>query len=154
MTPLELKRGGREERPPGGFTTGITRQWGHRRKESGLTGIEPGNQFAKYCDANRCCRITFNYDDFLDEAPAQTGSWNPYWGYGFFCPSSLDTIASFDELETNSDLRLLKPHGSINWRPKLGYASPDAIDSISHHYDWSGVSLRYPQVCDTSSPNR
>ena len=77
--------------------------------------------FAKYCEAYRCCCITFNYDDFLDEALAQTRSWNPYWGYGFFCQSSLDTIASFDELETNSVLRLLKLHGSINWRPKLGY---------------------------------
>ena len=90
-------------------------------------------RFATYCEANGCCCITFNYDDFLDEALAQTGSWNPYWGYGFFCPSSLDTIASFDELETNSVLRLLKLHGSINWRPKLGYASPVAIDTITHH---------------------
>ena len=103
-------------------------------------------RFATYCEANGCCCITFNYDDFLDEALAQTGSWNPYWGYGFFCPSSLDTIASFDELETHSVLRLLKLHGSINWRPKLGYASPVAIDSITHHHDWAGISLRHPQV--------
>ena len=58
----------------------------------------------------------------------------------------LDTIASFDELETHSVLRLLKLHGSINWRPKLGYASPVAIDSITHHHDWAGISLRHPQV--------
>ena len=103
-------------------------------------------RFARYCAVNGCCCITFNYDDFLDEALAQTGSWNPYWGYGFFCQSSLDTIASFDELETDSVLRLLKLHGSINWRAKLGYASPVAIDSITHHHEWSGVSLRYPQV--------
>ena len=102
--------------------------------------------FARYCEANGCSCITFNYDDFLDEALAQTGSWNPYWGYGFFCPSSLDTIASFDELETDSILRLLKLHGSINWRPKLGYASPVAIDSITHHHDWAGISSRHPQV--------
>ena len=99
-----------------------------------------------YTQTNGCCCITFNYDDFLDEALAQTGSWNPYWGYGFFCPSSLDTIASFDELETHSVLRLLKLHGSINWRPKLGYASPVAIDSITHHHEWAGIGLRYPQV--------
>ena len=103
-------------------------------------------RFARYCEAIGCSCVTFNYDDFLDEALAQTRSWNPYWGYGFFCPSSLDTIASFDELETHSVLRLLKLHGSINWRPKLGYASPVAVDSITHHHDWVRTSFRYPQV--------
>ena len=92
----------------------------HEARKGDIHGEEL-KRFAKYCETNGCCCITFNYDDFLDEALAQTGSWNPYWGYGFFCPSSLDTIASFDELETHSVLRLLKLHGSINWRPKLGY---------------------------------
>ena len=109
-------------------------------------------QFAKYCESKGCCCITFNYDDFLDEALAQTRSWNPYWGYGFFCPSSLDTIASPEGLETHSVLRLLKLHGSINWRPKLGYPSPVAIDSITHHHDWGGVSLRYPQIAGHLEP--
>ena len=117
----------------------------HEARKGDIHGEEL-KRFAKYCETNGCCCITFNYDDFLDEALAQTGSWNPYWGYGFFCPSSLDTIASFDELETHSVLRLLKLHGSINWRPKLGYASPVAIDSITHHHEWAGISLRYPQV--------
>ena len=103
-------------------------------------------RFAKHCEANGFCCITFNYDDFLDEALAQTRNWNPHWGYGFFCPSSLDTIASLDGLETHSVLRLLKLHGSINWRVKLGYASPVAIDSITHHHDWGGVRLRSPQA--------
>ena len=103
-------------------------------------------RFAEYCETKGCCCITFNYDDVLDEALAQTGSWNPYWGYGFFCLSSTDTIASLEGLETHSVLRLLKLHGSINWRPKLGYASPVAIDSITHHHDWGGISLRHPQV--------
>ena len=103
-------------------------------------------RIAKYSEANGCCCITFNCDDFLDEALAQTGGWNPYWGYGFFCPSSLDTIASPEGMETHSILRLLKLHGSINWRPKLGYSSPVAIDSITHHHDWGDISLRHPQV--------
>ncbi len=114
--------------------------------------LEELNRFAEYCEADRCSCITFNYDDFLDEALARTGSWNPYWGYGFFCQSSQDTIASFDELETGSVLRLLKLHGSINWRPKLGYASPVAIDSITHHHDWLGIGLRYAQVGDHLEP--
>ena len=103
-------------------------------------------RFARYCKAIRCSCVTFNYDDFLDEALAQTRSWNPYWGYGFFCPSSLDTMASFGELETHSVMRLLKLHGSINWRPKLGYASPVAVDSITHHHDWGRASVGYPQI--------
>ncbi len=109
-------------------------------------------RFANFCETHRCCCITFNYDDFLDEALAQTKSWNPYWGYGFFCQSSLDTMASFDELERNSALRLLKLHGSINWRPKLGYANPVAIDTITHHHEWSNNSLRYPQVAGNLEP--
>ena len=117
-----------------------------REARKGDVHREELKRFASYCEANGCCCVTFNYDDFLDEALAQTGSWNPYWGYGFFCPSSLDTIASFDELETHSVLRLLKLHGSINWRPKLGYASPVAIDTITHHHDWAGMSLRHRQV--------
>ena len=103
-------------------------------------------RFAEHCETNGCCCITFDYDNFRDEALAQTGSWNPYWGYGFFCRSSLDTIASFAELETHSVLRLLKLHRSINWRPNLGYGSPVAIDSITHYHDWAGISLRHPQV--------
>ncbi len=110
------------------------------------------NRFAKFCKTSSCCCVTFNYDDFLDEALAQTGSWNPYWGYGFFCQSSLDTIASFDDLEAHSVLQLLKLHGSINWRPKLGHSSPVAIDSITHHHEWSGARLRFPQVAGNLEP--
>ena len=88
----------------------------------------------------------------LDEALAQTGSWNPYWGYGFFCQSSRDTIASFDDLEAHSVLRILKLHGSINWRPKLGYASPVAVDSVTHHHEWPGSRLRFPQVAGNLEP--
>ena len=111
--------------------------------------------FAKFCETERCCCVTFNYDDFLDEALAQTGSWNPYWGYGFFCQSSLDTIASFDDLETHSILKVFKLPGSINWRPKLGLASPVAIDSVTHHHEWLGglfSRFRFPEVAGHLEP--
>ena len=98
-------------------------------------------RFAEFCKTNNCCCITFNYDDFLDEALAQIGNWNPYWGYGFVCPSSSDTIASSGHGRMlDPPLRLLKLHGSINWRAKLGYARPLAIDSITHHDEWSDPS--------------
>ena len=99
------------------------------------------DRFAKYCADNGCCCITFNYDDFLDEALDQTGHWSPYRGYGFFCRSSSDGITSFSLGEMSSRLHLLKLHGSLNWRPKLGYANPVALDSVTHHNDWSGGGL-------------
>ena len=103
-------------------------------------------RFAEFCKTNQCCCITFNYDDFLDEALEGTDWWNPYWGYGFFCPSSRDTIAGGVELIPDSAFLLLKLHGSINWRSKLGYASPVAIDSITHHHEWSDPAYVEPQV--------
>lgn len=99
------------------------------------------DRFAKYCADTGCCCITFNYDDFLDEALDRTDSWGPYWGYGFFCRSSRDGIYSLSLGEKDSRLLLLKLHGSINWRPKLGYANPIALDSITHHHGWSGHDL-------------
>ena len=99
------------------------------------------DRFAKYCADNGCCCITLNYDDFLDKALDQTGHWNPYRGYGFFCRSSRDTIASLTLGEMGSRLLLLKLHGSLNWRPKLGYAYPVALDSITHHNLWNGGDL-------------
>lgn len=93
--------------------------------------------FAEYCLTNGYCCITFNYDDFLDEALEATGSWKPNLGYGFFCPSWLDTIDGGEFKRPSTAFRLLKLHGSINWRPKLGNASPFAIDSITYRHDWS-----------------
>ena len=105
------------------------------------------NRFAKFCESNRCNCITFNYDDFLDEALEGTDRWNPYWGYGFFCPSSRDTIASSgQEWIAEPEFLLLELHGSMNWRPKLGYASPVAIDNITHHQEWPEVGYVDPQV--------
>ena len=109
-------------------------------------------RFAEYCVANKCCCITFNYDDFLDEALAQTNSWSPDRGYGFFCRSSQEVVASVEAQMTASMLLLLKLHGSINWRPKLGYASPVAIDSIMHHQEWFDFSLDDPQGSDHLEP--
>ena len=99
------------------------------------------DRFAKYCADNDCCCITFNYDDFLDEALFRTEQWNPYRGYGFFCRASGDGIAKFSVGNFDSRLLLLKLHGSLNWRPKLGYSYPVALDSITHHHNWNGGDL-------------
>lgn len=117
----------------------------HEAREGEIHG-EDLIRFANFCTRSRCCCITFNHDDFLDEALAQTGRWNPHWGYGFYCQSSRDTIPSAEDPEPQPLFHLLKLHGSINWRPKLGYANPVAIDSITHHHEWVGARLRIPQV--------
>ena len=110
------------------------------------------DRFAKYCADNGYCCITFNYDDFLDEALARTHIWNPHWGYGFYCRSSVDTVSSFEGVPMGSGLRLLKLHGSINWRAKLGYTGPVALDAIAHHHDWSGAARQYPTIGDHLEP--
>ncbi|MDE0521015.1 MAG: hypothetical protein OXH79_03560 [Boseongicola sp.] len=47
---------------------------------------------------------------------------------------------------------MLKLHGSINWRPKLGHASPAAIDSITHHQDWYEGSHGHVEGSDHLEP--
>ena len=102
--------------------------------------------FASHCAANNATCITFNYDDFLDEALWATGDWNPHWGYGFFCRSSLDAVSIYENAPGGSTLLLLKLHGSINWWPRLGYSQPFVLDAITHHHGWQGVDRHvYPQ---------
>ena len=127
----------------GFFLTELKRAFLDRLQEArqGEIKDEQLDHFARYCADNDCCCITFNYDDFLDEALERTGHWNPYRGYGFFCRSSGDGITGFSWGEMDSRILLLKLHGSINWRPRLGYANPVALDSITHHHDWSGRDL-------------
>ena len=91
-----------------------------RTIQNALGGVEVGPEsdlvaFAQHCaDTNAICK-TFNYDDLLDAALTAAGSWNPYWGYGFFCRPSTDTVSDFFQDPDPSDLLLLKLHGSVNW---------------------------------------
>ena len=104
------------------------------------------NRFARYCGVNGCHCITFNYDDFLDEALARSGHWRPRDGYGFHCPPSRDDFVFGDDWNLGPG-QLLKLHGSINWRAKLGHAEPVPLDAITHHDAWSGIDgARLPQV--------
>ena len=95
------------------------------------------NRFARYCAGNFCNCITFNYDDFLDQALDATERWVPEWGYGFYCPSSKVGIPEGEEMRRYSSIGLFKLHGSINWRPRLGYATPMPLDAIKRHDEWS-----------------
>ena len=84
-------------------------------------------------------------DDFLDEALSGTGRWTPEWGYGFFCRTSLDAVSAVHHRPPRLGPRLLRLHGCVNWRPRLGHSEPFALDSIVHHHEWEGNRrARYP----------
>ena len=98
--------------------------------------------FANYSsrEGNTC--ITFNYDDYLDQALLGTDVWNPYWGYGFFCRSAVDSVSRLSDPPMGSSTLLLKLHGSMNWWPRLGYPKPYALDAVMHFQEWEGIENR------------
>ena len=109
----------------------------------GDVATEDIRAFARHCAESKATCITFNYDDFLDEALAATGQWNPHWGYGFFCRSSLDAVSTYEDAPGTSPLLLLKLHGSMIWRPRLGYSEPFVLDAIMHHHSWDVAGHTY-----------
>lgn len=116
-----------------------------REAKKGKVHRDDLNHFARYCGANGCHCISFNYDDLLDEALFRSSHWRPLDGYGFHCPSSRSEY--FRDDWNLGPSRLLKLHGSINWRAKLGHAEPVPLDAITHHDAWSGIgSAPLPQV--------
>ena len=104
--------------------------------------------FAKWCINNKADCISFNYDDFLDHAlwtPQQLRNYdpwcfNPLWhpnnGYGFFCRPANSCIRDRSPFMAPSSMLLIKLHGSINWRIKLGASTPYQLDSIVHFEKW------------------
>ena len=114
------------------------------RARDGDVATEDLRAFARHCAESRATCITFNYDDFLDEALAATGQWNPHWGYGFFCRSSLDAVSTYEDAPGESALLLLKLHGSMNWWPRLGYSQPFVLDAIMHHHSWEQIPRHDP----------
>ena len=120
--------------------TELKRAFLHRlsRARQGHVATHHFNAFAGHCSANQSDCITFNYDDFLDEALSGTGRWTPEWGYGFFCRTSLDAVSAVNHRAPLAGLRLLRLHGCVNWRPRLGHSEPFALDSIVHHHEWEG----------------
>jgi len=66
--------------------------------------------------------ISFNYDLIVDSSVWKNRNWSEVGGYGFPCFKLLkDNKENLSELEKPSDILLLKPHGSLNWRT---YAPP------------------------------
>jgi hypothetical protein len=98
--------------------------------------------FAHHCVVTGSTCITFNYDDVFDEAlwNKADGTSNPYWhpdgGYGFFCKPSSDCVQAYGGYKDRATLHLLKLHGSVNWRARLGWQKPYGVDAIVHHAKW------------------
>jgi hypothetical protein len=99
-------------------------------------------RFAAYCRLHKIDCITFNYDDFFDKAlwrsqelpqPGHASLWHPEWGYGF--PAKSIRVGEAQHFRSEHIL-LLKLHGSINWRVKLGQPKPYAVDAIKRHDEW------------------
>lgn len=101
--------------------------------------------FARSVAENGHTCITFNYDDVLDQALwevkrvlAISGSsyWHPDGGYGFLCRPAETCVQERNVFVDQTSMRLLKLHGSINWRVRRGYRQPYPVDAIVHHEGW------------------
>ncbi len=110
-------------------------------------------QFARHCIETETGIVTFNHDDFLDEAlwrvksvTSRGGAAGPYWhpdgGYGFFCRPSVSRVVDSNAFMDQST-PLLKLHGSMNWRPILGARWPYAADEIVHQEEWLPTSPQF-----------
>jgi hypothetical protein len=103
--------------------------------------------FARFVVTSGASIVTFNYDDILDEAlwkfnPVTSG-WSPdsrYWhpdgGYGFFCRPSSVCVADSSIFMDRPRSVLLKLHGSVNWRTRLGEGAPRGPAALLHHEVW------------------
>jgi hypothetical protein len=91
--------------------------------------------------------VTFNYDDVVDEAlwrdykkfnsnHSDKSAWHPDGGYGFYCRPSITSVVDTQLFMNKTRSLLLKLHGSINWRSRLGENTSRGPSSILHHEDW------------------
>ncbi len=72
------------------------------------------------------CIVSFNYDLIADFSLKNTREWDELNGYGFYAHNHRG------ESSIKSDVHLLKPHGSLNWRGKL----PPPIASEAKEFEF------------------
>ena len=103
--------------------------------------------FARRCVQDGVACLTFNYDDVLDRALLEAsadldleGRWHPDVGYGFVFASSAAVVHAATVRTDACRAPLLKLHGSLNWRLRLGAHPPYTIDALAHHEDWSATA--------------
>lgn len=104
------------------------------------------NALAAHCLKRDITCITFNYDDLFDQALAESGvqrtpegglaCWGPDTGYGFLMSLGGEYLDHYTVPDNSYKVRLLKLHGSMNWRPRLGASRPLSADSVLHVADW------------------
>ena len=118
----------------------LERLWRVRADSEPNAALE---RVARHCVNRNVDCITFNYDDVLDQALAETEnrgglSWHAHGGYGFYCRDSIGTIGNpWDaNIGKETPMLVLKLHGSINWRPQRGYVEPYMLEAITHHAAW------------------
>lgn len=111
--------------------------------------------FARFLLKSRANVVTFNYDDVLDQSlwevrryaggPARMDYWHPDGGYGFYCrPSSVSVTDRTLYMDQPSTL-VLKLHGSMNWRSRLGEPPARGPSALLHHEKWLGESNGWHQ---------
>jgi hypothetical protein len=114
-----------------------------RDAKAGPNDVGALSELASYCLVNAVSAITFNYDDIFDRELWNLNSkrltsnpWEPDSGYGFFCNPAYALFIAEDHGLTHPPMLLLKLHGSLNWRVKLGVRRPYSVDSLVHHEEW------------------
>lgn len=123
--------------------------------EKGRTHLRDLAAIASYCVKNSITCISFNYDDFFDQALWEVEKWenlyvgpiqwHPDDGYGFFCKPAFSSVIDVKHLIGRSSMFLLKLHGSFNWYPILGQERPYPIGTILHKSNWMPLH-RYPSI--------
>lgn len=103
--------------------------------------------FARFVLKKEASIVTFNYDDVFDRALWEVhrvtsnpvhplAYWHPDGGYGFFCRPSIVCVANTSDFMDRPRSFMLKLHGSINWRPRLGEEAPLGPAAVVHHESW------------------
>jgi hypothetical protein len=62
--------------------------------------------------------------------------WHPDAGYGFFCRHAESTTSDTIRAMDRPAMHLLKLHGSVNWRPRLGAHRPYSVETVMHLERW------------------
>ena len=110
-----------------------------------LTHMSEMSNFAAYCLTHPVDCITFNYDDAFDWALADAyhrftknkgQHWYTYDGYGFTAGDIHTNINGVLTAVPDSTMLLLKLHGSVNWRIKLGRSAPYDPEDFFFHQQW------------------